>query len=206
MKKMSVLVLLLAAAVSWAEDEPAKLLETAEPTEVSEPATPAVEQAEPAKPAVEQKSAPGISASQEVLEERQALVEHFEDRVVPLDQSVEIKESKGKIEITLRHSQLFLPGLDIFRDNALESIQKAVDTVRANPDKRVILRSVSRYRGEKPLAFTSSVPMELSQDVYRPEGEKADIQSITSESKDLEAHRSFILFTHILQQAWGKTQ
>jgi flagellar motor protein MotB len=90
----------------------------------------------------------------DLIAARRSLVERMRNRSVRADDIVKISDGKRGVEVVLFHDQLFLPGLQTLRDEALPILDNVAQLLRQRGDREVTITSqaktdsndLSRYR------------------------------------------------------------
>jgi hypothetical protein len=137
--------------------------------------------------------------AKDLIAARRSLVERMKNRAVNTNNIVQISDTKRALEITLYHDQLFLPGLQTLRDEALPVLENVAMLMRQKGDREVILRSLARTDSTDPFLLYPDFPLPAS-----APGKKGDEPQFVFQ--DIEATRSFILFTHLAQRAMIQPQ
>ncbi len=142
--------------------------------------------------------------SKDIIAARKSLVDRMKNRSSNTDNIVQIDQTGRGLDITLFHDQLFVPGLQTLRDEALLILQNVSDMVRTGGDRDVLIRSA-----------THSEPTEEDPYVLYPEFALPAVDSESAAKKselamspfqDLETSRALILFTYIAQRSMGQAE
>lgn len=141
---------------------------------------------------------PAVNAA-DIIAARKSLVERMRNRSTNTDNIVQIQEKKGGMDVTLFHDQLFLPGLQTLRDEALPILENVAMLIRQKGDRQVTIKSVAHTNSTDPyLLFPEARDNESDPSLpnMKPGGSPL--------FQDIEATRSMILFTYIAQRSMGK--
>lgn len=170
-------------------------------------------QGDPGKPSVTWDSlmdekglaGPGeITNAKDIIAARKSLVERMKNRAVKAENIVKISEDKGGLEVILYHDQLFLPGLQTLRDEALPILDNVATLIRDKNNQDVKLYSLARHDSTDPFLLFPDFPVPAP-DPTSSLGNKGSGQSSSYLFQDIEATRSFILFTHLAQKSMGRS-
>ncbi len=144
---------------------------------------------------------PGVAANaNDLIAARKSLVERMRNRSQNTDNIVQIQDTKRGLDVLLFHDQLFVPGLQTLRDEALPILENVAQLIRQKGDRQVTVQSVAHSNSTDPYllypaASTSSDDPSLPN--MKPSGSSMLFQ-------DIEATRSMILFTYLAQRSMGK--
>ena len=137
-----------------------------------------------------------LTNAKDIIAARRSLVEKMRNRSTNTDNIVQIQESKGGMDVTLYHDQLFLPGLRTLRDESLPILANVADLIRQGPDREITVKSVARHDSKDPYLLYPETPEGSPENL--PGMGAADSAFLF---QDIEAVRAFILFTHLAQLA-----
>ena len=113
------------------------------------------------------------------------------------DNIVKIQDSKKGFSITLFHDQLFLPGLQTLRDEALPILANVASLIQTSGERQVTLQSVAHSDSKDPFLLFPEIPAG-SNDPSLPQMSSSNSSFLFH---DIEASRAFILFTYIAQKS-----
>lgn len=136
----------------------------------------------------------------DIIAARRSLVEKMRNRASNTDNIVKIEESKGGMNVVLFHDQLFVPGLQILRDEALPILENVAMIIRSKGDREVTLISQAHTDSNDPYMLYPEVS-DGSGDASLPQMKGGS----GSFFQDIEAIRSMVLFTYIAQRSMGRT-
>jgi len=140
------------------------------------------------------------SNASDIIAARRSLVERMRNRSQNTDNIVQIKDGKGGLEVTLFHDQLFLPGLQTLRDEALPILENVAKLIREKDDREVTVSSVAHSDSKDPyLMFPQAAAVESDPSLPQTKGMGSSLLF-----QDIEATRSLILFTHLAQRSMGR--
>lgn len=142
----------------------------------------------------------GAANANDLIAARKSLVDRMRNRSTNTDNIVQIQNSKRSLDIVLFHDQLFSPGLQTLRDEALPILENVAQLIRENGDKPVTIRSQAHSDSSDPYLLYPAAES-ASSDPSLP-NMKGGGTSILFQ--DIEAIRSMILFTHLAQRSMGK--
>jgi tetratricopeptide (TPR) repeat protein len=142
-----------------------------------------------------------VANAKDIIAARRSLVERMKNRSTRTDNIVQIQDTKSGLSIVLFHDQLFVPGLQILRDEALPILENVAALIRQKGDKGVTLQSLARNDSQDPYMLYPDFPVPAPDPTSRMRKEK-DTPSFVFQ--DIEATRSFILFTYLAQRSMGK--
>lgn len=134
----------------------------------------------------------------DIIAARRSLVERMRNRSTNTDNIVQIQDSKGRLQVTLFHDQLFLPGLQTLRDEALPILENVAQLIREKGDRDVSVTSKAHNDSNDPYLLFPEVNPRL-EDATLPQMKQAGGSSVMY--KDIEATRSIILFTYLAQRS-----
>ena len=138
----------------------------------------------------------GMTNAKDIIAARRSLVQRMRNRSMNTDKIVKIEDSKRGLEVSLFHDQLFLPGLQTLREEALPILSNVADLIRTSGEKQVTLLSLAHSDSNDPFFLYPEVP----EGGFDPELPQMD-GSTSLLFHDIEATRAFILFTHIVSQS-----
>lgn len=142
----------------------------------------------------------GLSNAKDIIAARRSLVDRMKNRSMNTENIVKIEDSKGGVDITLFHDQLFLPGLQTLRDEALPILANVADLVRTSGERDVRLTSVAHSDSNDPFLLYPARTANVGSDPALPQLAAGDSSFLFN---DIEATRAFILFTYIAQKSMG---
>ncbi len=150
-------------------------------------------------------SSVGESATnaKDIIAARKSLVDRMKNRTTNTDNIVKINDTKKGLEIILFHDQLFVPGLQILRDEALPILENVAGLIRDKGDRPVTIRSMARSNSTDPFLMFPDYPVPAP-DPSLPRS-KSDGGSSAFLFQDIEATRSFMLFTYLAQRSMGRS-
>lgn len=146
------------------------------------------------------KSADTLSNAKDIIAARRSLVERMRNRSVNTENIVQIQDTKKGLEIVLFHDQLFLPGLQTLRDEALVVLENVAQLIRQKGDRDVTIQSLAHSNSKDPFLLYPDASPVPAKDRNLPQM-KSDGTSFLFQ--DIEATRSFILFTYLAQRSMG---
>ena len=138
-----------------------------------------------------------ISNAKDLIAARRSLVDRMKNRSLNTDNIVKIDDYKGRLEITLFHDQLFLPGLQTLRDEALPILSNVGDLIKTSGERDVTIRSVAHSDSTDPFLLYPEVPANQ----YDPTLPQLQSDATSVLFNDIEATRAFVLFTYIAQRS-----
>src|SRR4029077_16056755 len=94
----------------------------------------------------------------DLIAARRSLVERMRNRSSNTDNIVKIQETKRGINVTLFHDQLFLPGLQTLRDEALPILENVSQLIRSKGDREVTIVSLAHGDSTDPFMLYPEVP------------------------------------------------
>lgn len=136
----------------------------------------------------------------DIIAARRSLVERMRNRSQNTDNIVQIKDGKRGLEITLFHDQLFLPGLQTLRDEALPILENVAKLIRDKGDREVSISSQAHGDSKDPYLLFPEAPS-ITSDPTLPQTKGMGSSMLF---QDIEATRSLILFTHLAQRSMGR--
>lgn len=142
--------------------------------------------------------------AKDIIAARKSLVDRMKNRTTNTDNIVKINDDKKGLEIILFHDQLFVPGLQILRDEALPILENVAMLIRDKGDRPVTIRSLARSNSTDPFLLFPDYPVPAP-DPSLPRA-KSDESASAFLFQDIEATRSFILFTYLAQRSMGRSQ
>jgi hypothetical protein len=145
----------------------------------------------------------GVANASDIIAARKSLVDRMRNRSTNTDNIVQIQDTKRSLDILLFHDQLFSPGLQTLRDEALPILENVAQLIREKGDKPIIIRSQAHVNSSDPYLLYPPADSNPS-DPSLPNTPKSSGTSILFQ--DIEAIRSMILFTHLAQRSMGKTE
>lgn len=141
-----------------------------------------------------------LSNANDIIAARKSLVERMRNRSTNTDNIVQIQDNKRGVEITLYHDQLFVPGLQTLRDEALPILENVAQVIRQKGDRQVTVRSLAHSNSTDPyLLFPDAASGEGDPSLPNMKGNGSSLLF-----QDIEATRSMILFTYLAQRSMGK--
>jgi hypothetical protein len=143
----------------------------------------------------------GAANANDLIAARKSLVERMRNRSTNTDNIVQIQDSKRSLDIVLFHDQLFAPGLQTLRDEALPILENVAQLIREKGDKPITIKSVAHENSSDPYLLYPAADS-TSSDPTLP-NMKGGGTSILFQ--DIEAIRSMILFTYLAQRSMIKT-
>jgi len=156
---------------------------------------------------LDEKGVPGpgeITNAKDIIAARKSLVERMKNRAVKAENIVKIEEDKRGLEVILYHDQLFLPGLQTLRDEALPILENIATLIRDKADRDVTIYSMARHDSTDPFLLFPDFPVPAPDPTSGMGIQKAKSNS-SYLFQDIEATRSFILFTHLAQKSMGRS-
>lgn len=145
------------------------------------------------------KGLPETSANAaDIIAARKSLVERMRNRSTNTDNIVQLQDNKRGLDITLFHDQLFLPGLQTLRDEALPVLENVAMLIRQKGDRQVAVKSIAHTNSTDPYLLFPETQNES--DPSLPNMKSAGSPLF----QDIEATRSMILFTYLAQRSMGK--
>jgi len=142
----------------------------------------------------------GAANASDIIAARKSLVERMRNRSTNTDNIVQIQDSKRSLDIVLFHDQLFLPGLQTLRDEALPILENVAQLIREKGDKPIAIRSQAHVNSSDPYLLYPQTESSES-DPSLPNMKGAGTSMLF---QDIEAIRSMILFTHLAQRSMVK--
>jgi flagellar motor protein MotB len=142
-----------------------------------------------------------VANAKDIIAARRSLVERMKNRSTRTDNIVQIQDNSRGLSIILFHDQLFVPGLQILRDEALPILENVAALIRQKGDKGVTIQSLARTDSQDPYMLYPDFPVPAPDPTSRLRKDK-DTPSFVFQ--DIEATRSFILFTYLAQRSMGK--
>jgi hypothetical protein len=136
-----------------------------------------------------------VANAKDIIATRKSLVERMKNRSVNAENIVKIQVNNKGIEVILYHDQLFLPGLLILRDEALPVLEKVAQLMREKKEREVVLYSLAQQDSTDPFLLYPDFP------VPAPDPTKSGKGGTPFIFQDIEATRSFILFTYLAQES-----
>jgi hypothetical protein len=140
-----------------------------------------------------------VTNAADIIAARKSLVERMRNRSTNTDNIVQIQDTKRGLDVTLYHDQLFLPGLQILRDEALPILENVAMLIRQKGDREITVQSVAHTNSTDPYLLFPEAPAEES-DKSLPNMKSGGSPLF----QDIEAIRSMILFTYLAQRSMGK--
>lgn len=140
-----------------------------------------------------------VTNAKDIIAARRSLVDRMKNRSMRTDNIVSIQDTKGGLSIILFHDQLFVPGLQTLRDEALPILENVAALIRQKSDKVVTIRSQARTDSQDPFLLYPDFPV--------PAPDPTRLRKDSGPGfvfQDIEATRSFILFTYLAQRSMGK--
>lgn len=141
------------------------------------------------------------SNATDIIAARRSLVERMRNRSQNTDNIVQVEENKRGLTVTLFHDQLFLPGLQTLRDEALPILENIARMIREKGDREVSILSVAHSDSKDPYLLFPEVPV-ADADRSLPQARGMGSSMLF---QDIEATRSLILFTHLAQRSMGRS-
>ena len=142
----------------------------------------------------------GAANANDIIAARKSLVERMRNRSTNTDNIVQIQDSKRSLDILLFHDQLFAPGLQTLRDEALPILENVAQLIREKGDKPITIRSQAHVNSSDPyLLYPEADSTAADPSLPNMKGGGTSILF-----QDIEAIRSMILFTYLAQRSMGK--
>lgn len=138
----------------------------------------------------------------DLIAARRSLVERMRNRALKTENIVQINDGKRGIEVVLFHDQLFLPGLQTLRDEALPILDNVSQILRQKGDREVTIVSQAKTDSNDPFLLFPEIPGS-EEDPSLPNMKGGSGTSMLFQ--DIEATRSMILFTYLAQRSMGAT-
>jgi outer membrane protein OmpA-like peptidoglycan-associated protein len=138
----------------------------------------------------------------DLIAARRSLVERMRNRSVRADDIVKISDGKRGVEVVLFHDQLFLPGLQTLRDEALPILDNVAQLLRQRDDREVTITSQAKTDSNDPFLLFPEMPDAPDSDPSLPQMKSAGTSMLF---QDIEATRSLILFTYLAQRSMGES-
>lgn len=135
--------------------------------------------------------------AKDIIAARKSLVDRMKNRTTNTSNIVQIQDNRGNLQVTLFHDQLFLPGLQILRDEALPILDNVATLMKQKADREVTIRSLARTDSNDPFLLFPDYPLPASEPGFSKKGGN-DSRFIF---QDIEATRSFILFTYLADRS-----
>ena len=134
----------------------------------------------------------------DIIAARKSLVERMRNRSTNTDNIVKIQDTKRGIEVTFYHDQLFLPGLQIMRDEALPIVENVANLIRSKGDRPVTVISVAHTNSTDPyLLFPETGSSAFDATLPNMKSGRSPL------FQDIEATRSMIIFTYLAHRSMG---
>jgi tetratricopeptide (TPR) repeat protein len=144
-----------------------------------------------------------VANAKDIIAARRSLVERMKNRSTNTDNIVQIQDNSRGLNIILFHDQLFVPGLQILRDEALPILENVATLIRQKGDKGVTIQSMARTDSTDPFLLYPDFPVPAPDpSSLRKKGDNTNNTPFVFQ--DIEATRSFILFTYLAQRSMGK--
>jgi hypothetical protein len=137
----------------------------------------------------------------DIIAARKSLVERMRNRSTNTDNIVQIQDTKRSLDVMLFHDQLFSPGLQTLRDEALPILENVALLIREKGDKPIRVRSQAHVNSSDPYLLYPAAEGDGS-DPSLPNMKAGGTSMLFH---DIEAIRSLILFTHLAQRSMGNT-
>lgn len=137
----------------------------------------------------------------DIIAARKSLVERMRNRSTNTDNIVQIQDTKRGLEVVFFHDQLFLPGLQTFRDEALPILENVAQLIRQKGDRQITVTSQAHTNSNDPFLLFPEMATsggDSSLPNMKPTGSSMLFQ-------DIEATRSMILFTYLAQRSMGQS-
>jgi len=141
-----------------------------------------------------------LTNAKDIIAARRSLVDRMKNRSLNTDNIVKIEDSKRGLIVSLFHDQLFLPGLQTLRDEALPILTNVSDLIRNNGERQVTIHSLAHSDSRDPYLLFPKVSRNEF-DAALPQMQGDDTSFVFH---DIEAIRAFILFTYIAQKSMGQ--
>lgn len=135
----------------------------------------------------------------DLIAARRSLVERMRNRAVKTENIVQINDGKRGIEVVLFHDQLFLPGLQTLRDEALPILDNVSQILKQKGDREVTVVSQAKTDSNDPFLLFPEIPGS-EEDPSLPNMKASGTSMLF---QDIEATRSMILFTYLAQRSMG---
>jgi tetratricopeptide (TPR) repeat protein len=139
--------------------------------------------------------------ARDLIAARRSLVEKMRNRSTSTDNIVQIQDNGKGLEVTLFHDQLFLPGLQTLRDEALPVLANVSDLIRTGEDRPITIHCASHVGSEDQYMLYSDFP-NPAPDPTLPHLKPNETAMMF---QDIETTRAMILFTYIAQKSINKT-
>lgn len=136
--------------------------------------------------------------AKDIIAARKSLVEKMKNRSSNTDNIVQIKDTGKRLEVTLFHDQLFLPGLQTLRDEALPILDNVAQLIRTGGDREVEVQSLAHAESKDSFDLTPQIPVDDNPALSQL---KSNESSLVVE--DIETTRSLILFSYLGQRSLG---
>jgi flagellar motor protein MotB len=134
----------------------------------------------------------------DLIAARRSLVERMKNRSTNTDNIVQIRDNKRGLEIVLFHDQLFLPGLQTLRDEALPILENVAQVMKQKGDREVTIYSQAHSDSSDPFLLFPEIPAVVEGDASLPQMKPVGSSMLF---QDIEATRSMILFTYLAQKS-----
>lgn len=139
--------------------------------------------------------------AKDIIAARKSLVDKMRNRSSNTDNIVQIKDNGKGLDVTLFHDQLFLPGLQTLRDEALPILTNVADLIRNGPDRDITIRSLAHSDSTDPYMLYPEFP-NPTPDPSLPQMKQSDAASLF---QDIESIRALVLFSYIAQKSINKS-
>jgi hypothetical protein len=143
--------------------------------------------------------ADGGANANDLIAARKSLVERMRNRSTNTDNIVQIQETKRGLDVVLFHDQLFVPGLQTLRDEALPILENVAQLIRSKGDRQITVASVAHTNSTDPFLLYPEMPNDPS-DRNLPNMKSTGSSLLF---QDIEAIRSMVLFTYLAQRSMG---
>lgn len=143
------------------------------------------------------KGAGDVTNAKDIIAARKSLVDRMRNRSVNTENIVKIQVTNKGMDVILYHDQLFLPGLLILRDEALPVLEKVGQLMREKKERDVTILSMAQQDSSDPFLLYPDYPVPAPNPSSRDSKEKGEPFLF----QDIEATRSFILFTYLAQES-----
>jgi hypothetical protein len=143
-----------------------------------------------------------VTNAKDIIAARRSLVERMKNRSTRTDNIVQIQDNKNGLNIVLFHDQLFVPGLVTLRDEALPILENVAALIHQKGDKGVTIQSMARTDSQDPYMLFPDFPVPAPDPTRLRKESNENLPNFVFQ--DIEATRSFILFTYLAQRSMGK--
>ncbi|MFN0117708.1 MAG: hypothetical protein ACKVQC_05365 [Elusimicrobiota bacterium] len=138
----------------------------------------------------------------DIIAARKSLVERMRNRSTSTSNIVQIQDDKSGLKVVLFHDQLFLPGLQTFRDESLPILENVAQLIREKEDRTVTIVSQAHANSSDPYLLFPDAPVNDDSDPSLPQMKN----SRSGLFQDIESTRALVLFTYLAQRSMGQFQ